>query len=157
MRYLTKPEDESYALCLHRAERMEFGREKDMRKTATRIVPLEILDDAPRTLLRPSKSFCFSPILRFSRNVFYERLAFSRRFVLPSTPNGATRREIVSRSWDLSPNFADATRDPGEKLCCLWRIDTRGMRRKNAVCEVLTREFLGWIKNMRFKRYVSRE
>lgn len=56
------------------------------------IASLEILDDAPRTLPRPSKlrySFCFSllfpfffpPVHPFARDVFYERLDFSGRFV----------------------------------------------------------------------------
>lgn len=52
---------------VHTAPRREIsgmesvGREEDMQKTATHIVPLEILDDAPRTLLRPSKPLLFLP------------------------------------------------------------------------------------------------
>lgn len=115
---------------VHTAPRREIsgmesvGREEDMQKTATHIVPLEILDDAPRTLLRPSKPLLFLP---FSRDVFYERLAFSRRFVLPSTPNGATRKRLYHDREIFRQTSPSATREPARNFAVYGELI-------NAVC-----------------------
>lgn len=104
------------------------GREEDMQKTATHIVPLEILDDAPRTLLRPSKLLLFFPflVLSFTRDIFYEWLAFSRRFVLPS-PNGATRKRLYHNREIFRQTSPSVTREPARNFAVYGELI-------NAVC-----------------------
>lgn len=152
-----EPEDESYAFRPRRAvhprdigngvgrqetEKERYVKTRMKKRAATHIVPPEILDDAPRTLRRPSKhshpatllfcSFFFSPSFSlFPRDVFCSWIS---AVCLPSTPSGATRKRLYHGRENLSSKLRAERRAPAgeasEKLSCLWRIDKRWMRRR---------------------------
>jgi len=82
----------------HRAERYRewswSKKKEDTRKTATHIIPPEILDDAPRTLLRPSKPLLFLPSSRpFHLFSMYFTNAWLSADVLFCPRRRTTRRE----------------------------------------------------------------
>lgn len=121
---------------------MELVRE-EMQKTATHIVPSEILDDAPRTLLRPSKPLLFFPLSLDSLFSPFRTIYFTNAW-LSADVLFCPRRRMARRERDCitaARSFAKLRcEETGEKLCCLWRIDKRSTRqRKNAVCEVHSR------------------
>lgn len=76
--------------------------------------------------------FCFS-LPPFSRDVFYKRLAFSRRFVLPSTPNGATRKRLYHDREIFRQTSSSATREPARNFAVYEELI-------NAVCAVCADE-----------------
>lgn len=79
--------------------------------------------------------FCFSPPPSFSLfRAMYFTKRFQPTFCFALDAEQRDAKEIVSRSRDLSPNFAECHEGAGEKLCCLWRIDKRGMRRLAKKC-----------------------
>lgn len=147
-------------------EKRERRRYLKKKKTATRAhVPSpEILDDAPRALPRPSEPgprfvslFCFPlppppPPFTLLRTMYFTKcLDFSGRFV-HALAERRDAKEIVSHDREnLLPNFPECHVKASEKLCCLWGIDKRDVRRDEK--NNLFAKFVGWIKNMWFKRY----
>ena len=159
----TEPKDKSYALCPYRTALRGNGVGRKRCKKPQRTSSRQKYWMTHYALFYGHRSrFCFSLSLSLSipcsplfARYILRTPGFQPTFCFALDAEWRDAKEIVSRSRDLSPNFA--TRELARNFAVYGELINAVCADEKMLFAKFTREFLGWIKNMQFKRNVLRE